>query len=163
MRCAACGDTAAFIIANVVNDEVAAQILKPSRAGDHVVASQVVAHHFDAEVAAGLHNAADRFLVGPGHHHDMRGASLGHQLGFQVAAVHGFQVGHDGRLRKPLSQGANAVHAFGDNQRRTGLQPVDASAQCHLGSGNGFLNRDNIQRDLNDRMHMMKPIVRLRC
>ena len=129
----------------MVDDEIAAQIFQPPGASHHIFASQVVAHHLHAEIAARLHDAADRLLVSPGHDHDVRRAGLGHHLGFQVAAIHRFQVGDDRRLRKSLAQCPHAVHALGDNQRRSGLQPVNARTQRHLGRGNCFVDRDNIQ------------------
>ena len=65
-----------LVVADVVDDVVAAQVLEPLRAVDHVGADHVVAHHLDAEIAAGLDDAPNRFLVGPRHDHDVRAPAL---------------------------------------------------------------------------------------
>ena len=94
---------------------------------------------FTPKSLAGLDHAADRFLVGPGHDHDVRRAGLGHHLGFEIAAVHRLQIGDDRRVGKSLAQGPHAVHALGDDQRRAGFQPIDAGPHGQLGGLQGFV------------------------
>ena len=48
MRLPRGGDAAALVVADVVDDEVAAEVFQVLRAGDHVGAGEVVAHHLHA-------------------------------------------------------------------------------------------------------------------
>ena len=111
------GDTAAFIVADMVDDEIAAQVFAELGAGDHVGAAEVIAHDLDAMVTAGLHDYLKGFFVGTGHHHHVGGASLRHHFCFKVAAIHRFQVGHDRDVREGLTQGADAVETLGQDER----------------------------------------------
>ena len=78
---AASGDAATFVVANVMDDVVAAEVGEAFGAIDHVLAGKVVAHDFDAHVLAGLNDTANGFLVGLGHYDHLSGARFGHQLG----------------------------------------------------------------------------------
>ena len=111
------GDTAAFIVADMVDDEITAQVFAELGAGDHVGAAEVIAHDLGAMVAAGLHDDLQGLFVGAGHHHHVGGASLGHHLCFKVAAIHRLQVGHDRDVRESLTQGADAVQTLGQDER----------------------------------------------
>ena len=110
----------------MVDDEIAAQVFAELGAGDHVGAAEVVAHDLRAMVAAGLDDDLEGLLMGAGHDDHVRGAGLGHHLRFEIAAVHRLQVGHDRRVREGLAQGADAVEPFGQDERRTGFEPIDS-------------------------------------
>jgi hypothetical protein len=69
----------------------------------------------------------------PGHHDYVRGAGAGHDLGLEIAAVHRFQIGYDGRLGKSRSEFADPMHAFGNDQRRADFQPIDPAAHRQFG------------------------------
>ena len=85
-----------------------------------------------AEVAAGVDHAANRRLVGAPHHDDEAGAGLRHHLGFEIAAVHRLQVGDDGMVREAFAQRRDRVQPLGQDQRRAGLEPVDAGVDGDL-------------------------------
>ena len=101
----------------MVDDEITPQVFAELGAGDHVGAAQVIAHHLDAMVPAGLHDDLEGFLVGAGHHHHVGSSRLGHHLRLEVAAVHRLQVGHDRDVRESLTQGADAVQTLGQDER----------------------------------------------
>ena len=105
---------------------VHAERLHPARVGDAVVGGEVVAHHLDAEVASGIDDAADRRLVRAAHHDDERRAGLGHHLGLEVPAVHRLQVGDDRMVREARAQRLDRAQPLRQDQRRAGLEPVDA-------------------------------------
>ena len=136
-----------------MDDVVAAEILEPLGPGDHVGADHVVAHHLAAEISACLHHALDRLLMGPGHHDHVGGAGLGHHLGLQIAAVHRLEIGHDRHVGKRGSQRPHTVQAFGENQRRARLQPVDAGTQCQGRCLEGFVDIRQVKRNLHDWFH----------
>jgi len=125
------GDAAAFVVADVVDDEIAAKVLAELGAGDHVGAAEVVAHDLRTMVTAGLHDDLESFFVGAGHDDHVGGACLGHHLRLEVAAVHRLEVGHNGRPGEGLPQRPHTVQALGEDQRRPGLQPVDAGTHRH--------------------------------
>ena len=127
----ASSDAPAFVVADVVDDEIAAQVFAELGAGDHVGAAEVITHDLDAMVASGLHNDLQGFFVGAGHHHHVGGAGLGHHLRLKVAAVHRLKVGHDWDVRESLTQGADAVEAFGQNKRRACFEPIHARSHGH--------------------------------
>lgn len=150
------GNAAALIVADVVDDVVAAEIFEAPRPVDHVLAGHVVAHDFDAEIAAGLDDAFDGFIMRAGHDDDVSGTGFSHHFGFEIAAVHGFEVGDDGNAGEVLTQRANAVETFGKDERSAGFQPVHAGAQGGGGGGEGFVDVCQVERDLNDGLHGMK-------
>ena len=84
------GDAASFVVADVMDDVVAAEVFELFGAVDHVGAAEVVAHDFDSVVLSGPHDAFDRFLVCACHDDDVSGAGFGHHFGFEIAAVHCF-------------------------------------------------------------------------
>src|SRR5690606_22518125 len=92
---AACGDTAAFVVADVMDDKIAAEILEHPRSFNHVRTPQVVAHHADAVVASGLDYTLDRLLMSACHDDYMSGTCLCHHFGFEISAVHGLKVSND--------------------------------------------------------------------
>ena len=146
-------DAAAFVVADVMDHVVAAEILQPLGPGDHVGADHVVAHHLAAQISAGLHHALDRLLMGPGHHDHVGGAGLGHHFGLQIAAVHRLEISHDRHVGKRGSQRPHAVQALGEDQRRARLQPVDAGTQCQGRRLEGFVDVGEIERNLDDWLH----------
>ena len=114
-------------------------------------AAEIVAHHLDAEVAAGVDDAADRRLVGAPHHDDEAGARLRHHLRFEVAAVHRLQVRDDRMIGKPRAELLDRAEAFGEEQGRAGLEPVDAGVDRDRGRLERLVERRQVERDLNDR------------
>ena len=110
--------------------------------GDAVVGGEVVAHHLDAEVAAGVDDAPDRRLVRAAHHHDEAGAGLRHHLRLEVAAVHRLQVGDDRddresaraalRPRAALRRGAAACPPRASRRRRRPRCRAVSSASSRL-------------------------------
>jgi len=147
------GDAAALVVADVMDHEIAAEVLDELRAGDHVGATEVVAHDLHAVVAAGLDDALEGFLVGAGHDDDVGRAGLGHHLGLEVAAVHRLQVSDDWDLREALAQGAHAVQPLGEDERRAGLEPVHARPAGHGRGVEGLLDVGEVQGDLYDGAH----------
>jgi len=72
--------------------------------------------------------------VGASHHDDVV-APFGHELGFEIAAVHCLEVGDDWTLGKRLRM--RGLHScLGDDERGAGFEPVNAGTQRHLGGGN---------------------------
>ena len=55
---------------------------KHLRGGHHVWTAEVVSHDLDAEVAPSLYHDLDRFLMSPGHHHNMGGSRFRHDFSF---------------------------------------------------------------------------------
>ena len=147
------GEAAAFVVADVVDDVVAAEVFEEPGAGDHVFTDHVVSHDLAAEVGAGFDDAFDGFGVGAGHDDDVGGAGFGHHFGFEVAAVHGLQVGDDGGGGEGAAEGADAVEAFGEYEGRAGLQPVDAGAEGEGGGFEGFVDVGEVEGDLDDGFH----------
>lgn len=107
------GDAAAFIIADVMDDVVAAKVFEEFSTDDHVLADHVIAHDLAAEVSSGFDDTSDGFGVGTGHDDDVGSAGFGHHFGFEIATVHGFEVGYDGNLGEGLAKSTDAVETFG--------------------------------------------------
>ena len=84
------------------------------------------------------------------------GAGLGHHLGFEVTAVHGFEIGDNRRVRKSFAQRADAVEAFGEDQRGARFEPVDPGAEGECGGVEGFIDGGEVEGNLNDGSHGMK-------
>ena len=147
------GDAAAFVVADVVDDEVAAEVLEFAGSGDHVWAGHVVAHDLDAEVAAGFDDAFDGFGVGAGHDDDVGGTGFGHHFCFEVATVHGFEVCDDGDAWEGVAEGADPVEPFGEEEGSTGFEPIDAGAEGHAGGFEGFVDAGEVEGDLDDGLH----------
>ncbi len=122
------GNAPPLVVADVMNDIVAAEILQLPGTGHHVGAAEIVTHHLAAEVSPGLHDTLDRFGMGAGHHHHVGGSRPGHHLCLEVAAVHCLEVGHDRHLGEGGPQLPDTMQALGQNQRRAGLQPVNAGS-----------------------------------
>ena len=145
-------DQAALVVADVVDDHVDAERRQPAGVGDAIVGQHVVAHHLDAEVAAGVDDAADRRLVGAAHDDHEAGAGLGHHLGLEVAAVHDLQVGDDRVGREALVQRLD-----GRARRRARISGVPASSQSTPAStaicavSQRLVEVGEIERDLDDR------------
>ncbi len=147
------GDAAAFVVADVVDDEVAAEVFEFAGGGDHVGAGHVIAHDLDAEVAAGLDDAFDGFGVGACHDDDVGGTGFGHHFCFEVATVHGFEVGDDGDAREGIAEGADPVEAFGEEEGCACFEPVDPGAEGHAGGFEGFVDAGEVEGDLDDGIH----------
>ena len=67
-----------------------------------------------------------------------------HHLGFQAGAVHGLEVDHDGRVGEVGAKGAHGVQAFGEQEGRADLEPVDAGFDRGAGEVEGFVEVDDI-------------------
>ena len=147
------GDASSFVVADVVDDVVAAEVLEPLSPGDHVLADHVVAHHFAAEIGSGLDDALDRLGVGTGHDDDVGRAGLGHHLGFEVTAVHRLEIGDDGGVWKSGAESADAVESLGEDERGAGLEPVDSGAHREGGGFEGFVDIGEIEGNLDDGFH----------
>lgn len=147
------GDAASFVVADVVDDVVAAEIFEEFCSCDHVGAAEVVAHDFDSVVYSGLDDTLDCFFMRARHDDDVRGSAFGHHLGFEVAAIHCLQVGDDRSVGKGLPEFANAMKSFGEDERSASLKPIDASAHREGGCFKGFVDVSEIERDLNNWPH----------
>src|SRR6266700_3010907 len=152
-RFACCRQAPALIVPDVMNDEVATEILEPPGGCEFVFGSQVVAHDLYAEIPSRLHNHFHGLGVGALHHHDVRGSGLGHQLRFQPSAVHRFEVRHNGNAGKFGPQGANPIHAFSDDERGPGFEPVYVAANGAIGRIDGFRDGCKVERNLDDGIH----------
>ena len=86
------------------------------------------------------------------HHHDEVRARLGHHLGFEISAIHRFEVGDDRMIRETRAQSFDGVQPFGEEQRRAGFQPVDAGLDGDGGGLDRFVERGEIERELDDRI-----------
>ncbi len=146
-------DAAALVVADVVDDVIAAEILQPLGPGDHVRAHHIVAHDLDAEIASGLHHALDGLLMRAGHHHHVGRARFGHHFRFQVTAVHRLQISYDGHAGKALAQAAHAMQALRENERRAGFQPIHARPQGHFRRGERFVDVGEVEGYLDDGGH----------
>ena len=144
----------------MVDDVVATERLEAACVVDLVGAAQVVAHDLDVLVAGRLDDALDGFLVGARHHHHVRRAGPGHHLGFQVAAIHGLEIGYDRRAGEALAKGAHAVEPFGEDQRRAGFQPIDSGAERSLCCDDGFVDVCEVEGDLDDGSHSLNDNAR---
>jgi hypothetical protein len=107
-----------FVVTDVVDHEITAQVFEPLCPGDHVLADHLVSHHFATEIRTSFDHTASGFFMSSRHDNDVSRTGLGHHLGFQVAAIHGFEIGNDGRVREFSPQRADAVKSLGKNQRR---------------------------------------------
>ena len=81
----------------------------------------------------------------PAHDDDEIGAGLGHHLCLEISAVHGLQIGDDRVIRKPRAEGLDGAEAFGENQRRPRLEPVDAGLDAHRGRIECLLERRQVE------------------
>jgi len=147
------GDASTFVITDVMDDVVTAKVLEHLRSRDHVFTAEVIAHDFAVEILARIDDALDRLSVSAGHDNDVRRPCLCHHLGFEIAAIHGFEVRDDRNAWKFFSQGTDSMEPFCKDQRSPRFEPVDSGAQRHASGGNGFFDVGEIQRDLNDRFH----------
>lgn len=150
---AGCGDAAAFVVSGVMDDEVAAEVFQFAGSRHHVRAGHVVAHDLDTEIVTGLDDALDGFRVGAGHHDDVGGSGFGHHFRFEVAPVHGFEVGYDGDAWESAAECADPVESFCEEKGSACFQPVDASAQGHGCGFEGFVDIGEVERDLDDGFH----------
>jgi hypothetical protein len=103
---------------------------------------------FTPKIAAGLDDALQRLLVRPRHDDHVGRPGLRHHLRLEVAAVHRLQIGHDRHAGKRSPQGPHAVQAFREDQRRAGLQPVNARPARHRGGRQGFSDIGQIEGNL---------------
>ena len=133
-----------------MHDEVDAEVFHPPRARHAIGGREIVAHHFHAEIPAGVDDAANRGFMRAAHHDDEVCARLGHHLRFEVPAVHGFQVGDDRMLRKLPAQRLHGVQSMGQQQRRARLEPVHAGVHRHGGGLERFIERRHVERNLDD-------------
>jgi len=132
-RLTALAAESADIVADVVDDEIAAEIFEAARCFEGIGHGHDVAHDFDAKVAAGFHDELHCFRVGLTHYDHHASAGFGHQLGFEAAAVHDFKVGNDGDQGVTGAKFADAARAFGEDERRSGFDPIDAGAESQIG------------------------------
>ena len=140
-------------VADVVDDEIATEILESACGGDHVARGQIVTHDLDIEVPPGLHHAPDGFLMGPLHHDHVGGTGPGHHLGLEIASVHCFQIRDNRHIRKSLTETADRPESLGEDQGRARLQPVHAGPQGHGGGADRLIKVGQIEGDLHDRLH----------
>ena len=64
----------------------------------------------------------------PRHHDDVGRAGPGHHLGLEVSAIHRLEIGDNRHPGKSLAQRPHPVQSLREDQRRAGLEPVDAGA-----------------------------------
>ena len=102
------------------------------------------------KIFSGLHNHLDRLGMRALHHHDVRRPGFCHYFGLKPTAVHGFQVGDDGDLGEFSTQGANAVHSFGDDEGSARLQPVDAGTHGEVRGFESFGDGGDVKRNLHN-------------
>src|SRR5690606_5726818 len=76
------GDPAAFIIANMVDHIVTAQVFQPCCSRYHVLRAQIIPHDLDAKVAPCLNHTFYGFFMSASHHHHVGSTCLGHHFGF---------------------------------------------------------------------------------
>lgn len=147
------GDSPAFVVTDVMDNEVAAKLFELAGSLHHALAAQVVPHDGCPEILARLDDAFDGFLVCPCHDDDMGGSGLGHHLGFQVATVHGFEVGDDGDAGEGFAEFADAVEPFGQDQGCASFKPVDPGTECHGSGFERFVDVGKVKGDLDDGFH----------
>ena len=116
-----CREAAAFIVPDMVNDVIAAEVLQPFCGRDPVLGSEIVTHDFQTEILCGLDHRFDRLRMSALHDHDMGCSRFCCQLSLKPTAIHGFQVSHDGNAGKLGAQSTNTVHSFGDDERSARL------------------------------------------
>jgi hypothetical protein len=68
------------------------------------------------------------------------------------ASVHRLQVRDDGMTRKPFAELLHRVKSVGEQQRRAGLEPVHARFDGDRSGLDRFVNRRQVQRQLDDWM-----------
>src|SRR5690606_13503821 len=88
------------IVPDVVYDVVTSQIGQDAGAFDWVRHGHRIAHHLDPQVTPRLYDQLDRFGMGPTHDDYVRSPCFRHDLSFEPAAVHRFQIGHYRYVRK---------------------------------------------------------------
>ncbi len=137
-RAAACDNPPTLIVPDVMDDKVAAEILKPLRGCHHVRSSKVVAHDLDAEILASFDDNFDRFGVGSFHHNHVSSPCLRHHLSLEPPTVHRLEISYDRNIGKSFAQSTYSIHALSDDQGRPDFQPVDASPKSYLSRFNGF-------------------------
>ena len=130
-----CGKAAAFIVADMVNDEIAAKILQPFCGCDPVFGSDIVTHDLHTQILCGVHHGLDGLWMSTLHDYDMGCARACCDLSLKPAAIHAFEIGHDGNAGKLSAQSTDAVHSFRNDEGSTCLQPVDS---CTDGKPRGF-------------------------
>ena len=145
-------DHGPLVEADVVDDDVDAKPLHPSRALDAIVGAEIVPHHPDVEIAAGLDDAPDGRFVRAAHDDHEVGARLGHHLGLEISAVHRLQIGHDRMSREARAKLLDGMKPFGEEQRCAGFQPVDARFDADGCRVDRFVHRREIERQLDDGM-----------
>lgn len=147
------GNAPAFVVADMVDHIVAAQVLQKLGTLHHVGADHVVPHYLAAEIGTGLDHALDGFGMCPRHDDHMRCSRLGHHFGLQVAAIHGLEIGDNRGVGEGLSQGADPMQSFRQDQGSARFQPVDSGAHGQRGGFKSFVNVGEVERDLNNGFH----------
>jgi hypothetical protein len=75
------GNPSTFVVADMMDHIVAAQVFQPAGACDHVVACHVIPHYLNAEIAPCFDNATNGLFVRSSHYDHMRGAGARHHFG----------------------------------------------------------------------------------
>jgi hypothetical protein len=79
------------------------------------------------------------------HYNHVGGADFSHHLGFQVAAIHGFQVRNNRMTGKGFTQAFDRAKALGEEQRSAGFEPVDAGFDGYASGVEGFIEVDEVE------------------
>ena len=88
-----------------------------------------------------------------GHDNDVRRTSLGHHFGFEVAAIHRLEIGHDGCVRKGFSQGSHTMKTLGQNERCACLEPIHSGTHGECGRFESFVDIGEVEGNLDNGFH----------
>jgi len=147
------GDSPAFVISDMVDDEVATEILESSGRRHHIRSGQIISHDLDPEIPSRLDHTFDCLFVRAFHYHHMSGSCPGHHFGFEIAAVHRFQIRHNGDTGEALPESPHPAKSLGEDEGGSGFQPVDPGAQGNSRRFECFTEIGKIQGNLDDRFH----------
>src|ERR1700761_2295472 len=100
----------------MVDDVIAAQILKPSGGRNPVLGGEIVTHDLYAEILCSLHHCLDRLWMSALHDDHVGCARLRSHLRLEPTAIHDLHVSHDGNFRKLGAQRTDTIHSFGSDE-----------------------------------------------
>src|SRR5690606_4695455 len=132
--------SSSFIVSNMVDDIITSEIFQSPGTSNHIMTAQVIPHDFHSKILPCLNYAFDALFMCTRHDNHVGGTRFSHHFCFQVASVHGFQIGHDGSVRKCLSEFAYTVQPLCQDQRSAGFKPVNSSPHGHSRSLEGFFD-----------------------
>src|SRR5699024_4079803 len=110
----------------------------------------VMAHYEHVELRARLDDGVDRGVVGLSHHDYRVSTRISHHFGFEITAIHSFEVNDDRVIREFFAQRAHSVQALSEYERRPHFDPVHTGFDGDRGGCQRVSVRHQVQGNLHD-------------